>query len=59
VKIKDKINNIKNTSEKQMWMNDLDEFTKEYIKWLDIMNKLDQNDGKGKKVTKPRKKIIE
>jgi DNA topoisomerase-2 len=58
-KIKDKINNIKNTTEKQMWMNDLEEFSKEYTKWLDIMDKIDKNDGKGKKVTKPRKKIID
>ena len=55
IKIKDKINNIKNTTEKQMWINDLDEFTKEYTKWLDIMDKLDKNDGKGKKSGKGRK----
>lgn len=28
-----------NTSEKQLWINDLDEFEKEYVKWLKIIDK--------------------
>ena len=34
-----KLNIINKTSEKQMWINDIDEFEKEYNKWLKIMNK--------------------
>lgn len=36
IKIRDK---YKNTSEKDMWINDLNEFEKEYKKWLKIMEK--------------------
>ena len=55
--IKNKIQNIKNTSEKQMWLNDLEEFQKEYNKWLIIM---DENDNKKdkKNVVKLKKKIV-
>jgi hypothetical protein len=55
--IKNKIQNVKNTSEKQMWLNDLEEFQKEYNKWLIIM---DENDNKKdkKNVTKTKKKIV-
>jgi DNA topoisomerase-2 len=30
---------LSNTTEKQLWINDLDEFQKEYIKWLKIIDK--------------------
>lgn len=33
-----KLANAKRLSEKQMWLNDLDEFAKEYSKWLIVMN---------------------
>lgn len=36
IKIRD---NLFDTSEKQLWINDLNEFEKEYIKWLKIMEK--------------------
>lgn len=32
-----RLKNIESTSEKQLWLNDLDEFKKEYVKWLKIM----------------------
>ena len=35
--IKDKLGNIKATSDKQMWLNDLKEFENEYEKWLKKM----------------------
>ena len=35
--IKDKLGNIKSTTEKQMWLNDLKEFENEYEKWLKKM----------------------
>ena len=35
--IKDKLGNIKATSEKQMWLNDLKDFENEYEKWLKKM----------------------
>jgi len=55
--IKNKIEKVKMTKEKQMWLNDLDEFQKEYNKWLIIMN---QNDNKKEKnnAVKTKKKII-
>lgn len=55
--IKNKIQNIKNTSEKQMWLNDLEEFQKEYNKWLIIM---DENDNKKdkKNIQKTKKRIV-
>lgn len=43
-----KIDNITKTSEKQMWINDLDEFEKVYLSWLKEIAK--------EKVKKPRKK---
>ena len=36
IKIRDK---LKKTSEKDMWINDLNEFEKEYKKWLKVMEK--------------------
>ena len=30
---------LKNISEKQLWLNDINEFEKEYIKWLKIIDK--------------------
>ena len=32
-----RLRNIESTSEKQLWLNDLDEFKKEYVKWLKVM----------------------
>lgn len=32
-----RLKNLESTSEKQLWLNDLDEFKKEYVKWLKIM----------------------
>lgn len=31
--------NLFSTSEKQLWINDLDEFEKEYLKWIKVMEK--------------------
>ena len=55
--IKNKIDKTKNTSEKQMWLNDLEEFQKEYNKWLIIM---DENDNKKdkKNIQKTKKRIV-
>jgi DNA gyrase/topoisomerase IV subunit B len=36
--LQEKIDGIKSITEKQMWINDLNEFQKEYIKWLKIIN---------------------
>jgi DNA topoisomerase-2 len=44
--IKNKIEKVNITTEKDMWLNDLDEFKKEYNKWLIIMN---ENDNKKQK----------
>jgi len=38
--LQDKHKLISNTSEKNMWKNELKEFKKEYDKWLKIINKL-------------------
>lgn len=32
-----RLKNLESTTEKQLWLNDLDEFKKEYVKWLKIM----------------------
>jgi DNA gyrase/topoisomerase IV subunit B len=49
-----KLDNIKATSEKEMWINELEEFAKKYNEWLEII----ENEGKEKKkvVAKGKKK---
>ena len=47
-----KLDNIKKTSEKKMWLNDLKEFEDEYMKWLKNMDTLFEK----KVVTKEKKK---
>jgi DNA topoisomerase II len=47
--IKDKLGNIKATSEKQMWLNDLKEFENEYEKWLKKMEEQKNKINKKKK----------
>ena len=42
-----KLENIKITTEKQMWLNDLQEFEAEYAKWLKVMEN-----------TKPKTKTV-
>lgn len=42
-----KLENVKNTTEKQMWLNDLEEFEAEYAKWLKLMEN-----------TKPKTKTV-
>ena len=42
-----KLENVKNTTEKQMWLNDLQEFETEYAKWLKLMEN-----------TKPKTKAV-
>ena len=37
--LQEKIDGMRATTEKQMWINDLNEFQKEYTKWLKIMEK--------------------
>ena len=54
-----KIRTIESTSEKQMWINELDEFKVEYEKWLVVMNNLENkfaNKAKGAKASKKAKK---
>jgi DNA topoisomerase-2 len=50
-----KLNHMKSTSEKQLWLNDLEEFKNEYKKWLKIMEvpplKLKQKPARKKKET--------
>lgn len=50
-----KLNHMKSTSEKQLWLNDLEEFKNEYKKWLKVMEvaplKLKQKPAKKKKET--------
>jgi len=50
-----KLNHMKSTSEKQLWLNDLEEFKNEYKKWLKVMEvaplKLKQKPSKKKKET--------
>ncbi len=51
-----KLDNIKKTSEKKMWLNDLKEFEDEYMKWLKNMDSLFE-----KKVVmkdKKKKKVV-
>lgn len=38
-----KLDNVKLTSEKQMWINDIDDFEKEYNKWLKNMENVKKN----------------
>jgi len=40
--LKKKLETAKNTSEKQMWLNDLKEFEEEYAKWLKVMENADK-----------------
>jgi len=47
--IKDKLGNIKATSEKQIWLNDLKEFENEYEKWLKKMEEQKNKINKKKK----------
>ena len=51
--IKTKIKIIKDTSEKTMWLNDIQEFVKEYDKWLLIMERASTFENKTK-VTKKK-----
>ena len=50
-----KLNHMKSTSEKQLWLNDLEEFKNEYKKWLKVMEvpplKLKQKPARKKKET--------
>ena len=41
-----------------MWINDINEFEKEYNKWLENMDRIDNKKEK-KTTTKAKKKIIE
>ena len=47
--IKDKLGNIKATSEKELWLNDLKEFENEYEKWLKKMEEQKNKINKKKK----------
>lgn len=47
---KEKLEKLKNTTEKEMWISDLDEFVEVYNKWVAIMEELES----GKKVAKKR-----
>lgn len=51
----DKINILRNTTEKQLWMNDLDEFKIKYNEWLLIMSEAETP--KGQKGSKGKKKV--
>jgi len=58
-----KLDNIKKTSEKKMWLNDLKEFEDEYMKWLKNMDSLFEKkvvmkDKKKKKVVMEEWEII-
>ena len=50
--VEKKLEEAKNTTEKQMWLKDIEEFEQEYEKWLKIMNNL----SKDTKKTKPKTK---
>ena len=51
-----KLEGIRATSEKQMWVNDLDEFLAAYDKWLKVMDNVSTGGGKKKfGVTKTKK----
>lgn len=54
------MDNINKTTEKQLWKNDLDKFRKEYIKFLDVLQK-EEDDMRTKKlkkiITKPSIKV--
>ncbi len=53
-----KLDNIKKTSEKQMWLNDLKEFEDEYVKWLKNMDILFEKKVVIKDKTKTKKKKV-
>ena len=44
-----KIQTLTNTTEKQLWLNDIDEFKVKYDEWLVIMNQAEKPKGKTKK----------
>lgn len=57
-----KLKEIENTTEEQMWINELDEFLIEYEKWLVVMDKLDnaiysKKEKKNKGEKKENKKV--
>lgn len=54
-KIEDEINIIKDTTEKQLWLNDLEEFKNAYIVWLDEITKAEQKISKKMKEDTPKK----
>jgi DNA topoisomerase-2 len=54
--LNEKINNLQNTTEKQLWINDLDEFKVKYDEWIVIMN--DSEKPKGNKKTAQTKKRL-
>jgi DNA topoisomerase-2 len=52
--VEKKLEEAKSTTEKQMWLKDIEEFEQEYEKWLKIMNNLSKDTSKTKTKTKKK-----
>jgi DNA topoisomerase-2 len=52
-----KIETLTNITEKQLWINDLDEFKAKYDEWLVVMNEAEKPKGKKKTVIQVKKRV--
>ena len=48
INIEKKLEEVKNTTEKQMWLKDIGEFEQEYAKWLKVMDNINKKSSKTK-----------